>query len=140
MNFFSLAAWIRPSNFAYATKVCPCCVHVSLMPRATPPAGSSIGKRLERISRIFASRNAAAVAKQPKPYLRLRRKLIDEASAKYLVGHVTSAITCPCHRISSSIWKPYAITPEKKSDYEKTFDDPLDTTEGGTGKNTSKTS
>jgi type VI secretion system secreted protein VgrG len=36
--------------------------------------------------------------------------------------------------------KEDSITPEKKSDYEKTFDDPLDTTEGGTGKNTSKTS
>jgi type VI secretion system secreted protein VgrG len=36
--------------------------------------------------------------------------------------------------------KEDSITPEKKSDYEKTFDDPLATTDGGTGPNKSKAS
>ena len=36
----------------------------------------------------FASRNAAAVARHPKPYFTLRRKLIEDASGAYRVGQL----------------------------------------------------
>ena len=36
--------------------------------------------------------------------------------------------------------KEDSITPEKKSDYEKTFDDPMPESDGGTGANQSKAS
>jgi len=41
---------------------------------------------------IRASRKCIAVLRQPKPYSTLRRKFIEEASGKYLVGQLTSAI------------------------------------------------
>ena len=52
----------------------------------------------------FASRKTIAVETQPSPYRTLRRKLIDEASSKYFVGQLTSAIVYPSQRISASIW------------------------------------
>src|SRR6185312_1100921 len=48
---------------------------------------------------ILASLNRSAVPRQPNPYLMLRRKLIEEASGKYLVGQLTSAMVNPCQRI-----------------------------------------
>jgi hypothetical protein len=47
---------------------------------------------LELMISIFASRNDRAVIKHPKPYVMLLNKLIDEASGKYFVGQLTSAI------------------------------------------------
>jgi len=43
------------------------------------------------MSFILASRYKDAVIKHPKPYFMLRNKFIDEASAKYFVGQLTSA-------------------------------------------------
>lgn len=50
----------------------------------------SRGNNFDLINPIFASRNIDPVERQPKPYLMLRRKLMDEASGKYLVGQLTS--------------------------------------------------
>jgi hypothetical protein len=50
------------------------------------------------------SRNRIPVARQPKPYVTLRRKLIEEASAKYFVGQLTSPMVNPCQTICASIW------------------------------------
>jgi len=44
---------------------------------------------------IFANRNNKAVIKHPKPYFMLRNMLIDEASGKYFVGQLTSAMAGP---------------------------------------------
>src|ERR1041384_2369939 len=62
------------------------------------------GKRPERRRFIFARRNFKPVERHPKPYLMLRVRLIDEASMKYFVGQVTSAIVCPNQRTWASIW------------------------------------
>src|SRR5438093_5932337 len=62
------------------------------------------GKSLHRTKPIFAKRNFSAVFRQPKPYLTLRQKLIDDASEKYRVGQLTSPIPCPNQRICASIW------------------------------------
>jgi hypothetical protein len=40
-----------------------------------------------------------AVDKQPNPYFMLLKRLIDEASAKYFVGQLTSAMVYPNHMI-----------------------------------------
>ena len=50
------------------------------------------GKSFELISFILARRKVKDVSMHSTPYLMLRDKLMDEASAKYLVGRVTSAI------------------------------------------------
>jgi len=52
---------------------------------------------------IFERRNIKAVLRHPKPYLILLYKLMDEASAKYFVGQLTSAIVYPNHIIWASI-------------------------------------
>jgi len=57
----------------------------------------------ERSNPIFASRNFNPTARQPKPYFKLRLKLIDDASAKYFVGQLTSPIVKPCHKTCASI-------------------------------------
>src|ERR1039458_9604328 len=57
----------------------------------------------DRSHPIFARRNFNPMARQPKPYLRLRRKLIEDASGKYFVGQLTSAIVKPCQKICASI-------------------------------------
>jgi hypothetical protein len=41
---------------------------------------------------IFANRYLPLVARQPKPYLTERWKLIEDASGKYFVGQETSPI------------------------------------------------
>src|SRR5271169_1291809 len=53
---------------------------------------------------ILASRYCMPTFRQPKPYFTLRRKLIEDASLKYLVGQLTSPIVKPCHKICASIW------------------------------------
>src|ERR1017187_3544261 len=55
-------------------------------------------------SPIFASRNFIPTFRQPKPYLQLRWKLMDDASLKYFVGQLTSPMVKPCHKICASIW------------------------------------
>ena len=50
------------------------------------------GNMAEERRFILAIRNKSAVPRQPNPYVTLRRKLIDDASSKYLVGQLTSAI------------------------------------------------
>lgn len=62
-------------------------LHVSLLWKFQLP-----GKILDDIIFIFARRNVKAVIKHPKPYLMLRNRLIDDASVKYFVGQLTSAI------------------------------------------------
>jgi hypothetical protein len=52
----------------------------------------SFGKSFDELKFHFAKRNFAAVPRQPNPYFTLRRKLIDEASLKYFVGQLISAI------------------------------------------------
>src|SRR5205823_1256315 len=47
------------------------------------------------LPRIRAKRNSNAVPRQPNPYRTLLRKLIDDASDKYLAGQVTSPIAHP---------------------------------------------
>src|ERR1051325_3134867 len=59
--------------------------------------------RFEERSFSRARRKQAPVMRQPKPYLILRRRLIEEASAKYFVGQVTSAMACPCQMMWASI-------------------------------------
>lgn len=51
-----------------------------------------LGNNLDLIKFIFAKRYFIAVFRQPKPYLRLGSKFMEEASAKYRVGQLTSAI------------------------------------------------
>src|SRR4051812_11454839 len=68
------------------------------------PATFEGGNNSERQMPHFAKRNFKPVDRQPKPYFTLRRKLIDDASLKYLVGQLTSPIVNPCHRICASIW------------------------------------
>jgi hypothetical protein len=51
-----------------------------------------MGKRFELMSFIRAKRKVTPVRRQPIPYFRLWGKLIDEASGKYLVGQLTSAM------------------------------------------------
>src|SRR5208282_2931355 len=48
--------------------------------------------------------NCIVVASTPNPYFTLRRKLIDEASSKYFVGHETSPIRKPKRTHCASIW------------------------------------
>lgn len=50
------------------------------------------GNNFDLIRFHLASRNFKAVQRHPKPYLMLCQKLIEEASEKYLVGQLTSAI------------------------------------------------
>ena len=50
------------------------------------------GNKFDLIRFHLASRNFQAVQRHPKPYLMLCQKLIEEASEKYLVGQLTSAI------------------------------------------------
>ena len=50
-----------------------------------------LGNNFDEFHFIFAKRNVRPVDKQPIPYLMLRAKLMDDASAKYLVGQLTSA-------------------------------------------------
>jgi len=61
------------------------------------------GNRLESTSFILDKRNVMAVSRHPNPYLTLREKLMDDASSKYLVGQLTSAIIKPVHIIWASI-------------------------------------
>jgi ribulose-phosphate 3-epimerase len=49
------------------------------------------GNRTDFIKFILARRKAKDVWRQPKPYLILRLRLMDDASAKYFVGQLTSA-------------------------------------------------
>src|SRR5436190_14615704 len=65
---------------------------------------SPVGNSLDLSNPILARRNLKPVARQPNPYLMLRRRLIEEASAKYLVGQLTSAIVNPYQKIWANIW------------------------------------
>src|SRR4051812_35763216 len=72
---------------------------------ACEPAGYwRRGNILDLITPILARRKMREVGRQPKPYLMLRCRLIEEASAKYLVGQLTSAIVKPCQKICANIW------------------------------------
>src|ERR1039457_2060766 len=62
------------------------------------------GNNLQPSSPILAKRKRNPVHKQPKPYRMLRRRLMEDASAKYFVGQLTSAMVNPCQRICASIW------------------------------------
>src|SRR2546430_17740853 len=53
---------------------------------------------------ILCSANSNVVASTPRPYLTLRRKLMDEASSKYLVGHDTSPMRNPKCTHCARIW------------------------------------
>jgi hypothetical protein len=57
------------------------------------------GNNFEEIKFSFARRYFMAVSKHPKPYFMLRNKFMDEASAKYFVGQLTSATLYPNHKI-----------------------------------------
>src|SRR5580698_11331496 len=50
------------------------------------------------------SLNWTEVPSTPKPYFTLRRKLMEEASSKYLVGHDTSPMRKPNFTHCASIW------------------------------------
>src|SRR5437870_4002779 len=58
---------------------------------ASAPALAA-GKSLEEASPHLARRKRSPVPRQPKPYLMLRRRLMEEASGKYFVGQLTSAM------------------------------------------------
>ena len=66
-----------------------------------PLPSLSIANSFERSILIFASRNFNPVQRQPEPYLTLRRKLIEDASGKYFVGQLISAIVQPSQRVSA---------------------------------------
>src|SRR5206468_2865042 len=61
-------------------------------------------RRAIRVAARELNRWANATRRQPKPYFTDRAKLIELASAKYLVGHETSPIPNPRPRIQTSIW------------------------------------
>src|ERR1700678_1452907 len=61
-------------------------------------------KRGWRFNPHLFSLKSIDVPSTPKPYLTLRRKLIEEASAKYFVGHDTSPIRKPKCTHCASIW------------------------------------
>src|ERR1019366_2462590 len=57
----------------------------------------------DRSHPIFARRNFNPMARQPKPYRSEERRLIEDASGKYFVGQLTSAMVKPCQKICASI-------------------------------------
>src|SRR5258708_2229171 len=68
------------------------CRQSSRLLRGTESYQATFGNSFDLIMPIFARRNVRATDRQPRPYLTLRRKLMDEASGKYLVGQLTSAM------------------------------------------------
>ena len=84
-----------------------CGAPVRRQPQEIPFVRRAQPRRVNRFdfhNPIFASRKASAVPRHPKPYFKLRRKLMEDASGKYFVGQLTSPIVNPCQRICASIW------------------------------------
>ena len=69
----------------------------------------------------LARRNWDPTFKQPKPYLQLRRKLMEDASLKYFVGQLTSPIVNPCHKICAIIWLSKTKSSEFKARFGSSF-------------------